>query len=327
MIKQRVLIPIPVNPPAEEYLRKKGYEVVSGTPDTEEYLCEVIGDFDAAIIRGSKITKKILLAGFPRLKVIARHGIGFDNVDIKAATELGIQVTYTPAASIDAVAEHTVALILALAKELLPGDRMTKAGQWPEFRRTHVGVELMSSTLGLIGVGRIGSKVAKAAHCGFGMNVLAYDPYAKPELLEPYISLVSSKEEVLRQADFVSIHMPLTSETRGSVDESFLATMKSGAFLINTSRGEIVREDALVNALKKGQIRGAALDVFCTEPLPENNQFRNLENVICSAHFATITVATQNRLAHDVAVSVDEVLSGKPITWPVNSIEKQGVQQ
>ena len=312
--KKRVLIPIPVNAPAEEYLTAHGYEVVSGTPTDAAWLKEHIGEYDAAVIRGTHITADILEAGLPRLKLIARHGIGCDNVDVAAATRLGIQVTFTPAASTNAVAEHTMALILALAKEVIPGDRMTKAGQWAAFRRDYEGVELMSSTLGLIGVGRIGTNVAKAAAYGFGMKVIAYDPYADPRKTDPCIELLDSREAVLEQADFVSVHMPLTEETRGSIGRSFLSRMKKGAFLINTSRGEIVNEPELAAALRRHEIRGAALDVYCTEPLPADNLFRELDNVICSAHFATITGATLDRLALHSAVSVDEVLSGMEIS-------------
>lgn len=318
--KKRVLIPIPVNAPAEEYLTAHGYEVVSGTPTDAAWLKEHIGEYDAAVIRGTHITADILEAGLPRLKLIARHGIGCDNVDVPAATRLGIQVTFTPAASTNAVAEHTMALILALAKEVIPGDRMTKAGQWAAFRRDYEGVELMSSTLGLIGVGRIGTNVAKAAAYGFGMKVIAYDPYADPRKTDPCIELLDSREAVLEQADFVSVHMPLTEETRGSIGRSFLSRMKKGAFLINTSRGEIVNEPELAAALRRHEIRGAALDVYCTEPLPADNLFRELDNVICSAHFATITGATLDRLALHSAVSVDEVLSGMEISWPVNHL-------
>ena len=318
--KKRVLIPIPVNAPAEEYLTAHGYEVVSGTPTDAAWLKGHIGEYDAAVIRGTHITADILEAGLPRLKLIARHGIGCDNVDVVAATRLGIQVTFTPAASTNAVAEHTMALILALAKEVIPGDRMTKAGQWAAFRRDYEGVELMSSTLGLIGVGRIGTNVAKAAAYGFGMKVIAYDPYADPRKTDPCIELLDSREAVLEQADFVSVHMPLTEETRGSIDQAFLSRMKKGAFLINTSRGEIVNEPELAAALRRHEIRGAALDVYCTEPLPADNLFRELDNVICSAHFATITGATLDRLALHSAVSVDEVLSGREISWPVNHL-------
>ena len=318
--KKRVLIPIPVNAPAEEYLTAHGYEVVSGTPTDAAWLKEHIGEYDAAVIRGTHITADILEAGLPRLKLIARHGIGCDNVDVVAATRLGIQVTFTPAASTNAVAEHTMALILALSKEVIPGDRMTKAGQWAAFRRDYEGVELMSSTLGLIGVGRIGTNVAKAAAYGFGMKVVAYDPYADPRKTDPCIELLDSREAVLEQADFVSVHMPLTEETRGSIGRSFLSRMKKGAFLINTSRGEIVNEPELAAALRRHEIRGAALDVYCTEPLPADNLFRELDNVICSAHFATITGATLDRLALHSAVSVDEVLSGMEISWPVNHL-------
>ena len=318
--KKRVLIPIPVNAPAEEYLTAHGYEVVSGTPTDAAWLKEHIGEYDAAVIRGTHITADILEAGLPRLKLIARHGIGCDNVDVAAATRLGIQVTFTPAASTNAVAEHTMALILALAKEVIPGDRMTKAGQWKDFRRDYEGVELMSSTLGLIGVGRIGTNVAKAAAYGFGMKVVAYDPYADPRRTDPCIELLDSREAVLERADFVSVHMPLTEETRGSIDQAFLSRMKKSAFLINTSRGEIVNEPELAAALRQHEIRGAALDVYCTEPLPADNLFRELDNVICSAHFATITGATLDRLALHSAVSVDEVLSGREISWPVNHL-------
>ncbi len=320
MNEKRVLIPIPVAQPAEDYLLAHGYEVVSGTPADETWLIKHIGEYDAAIIRGTRITEAILSAGKPRLKLIVRHGIGVDNVDVKAATKLGIQVTFTPTASMNAVAEHTMALIMALAKVLCVGDRMTKAGQWDEFRRNNLGVELKDSTLSLIGVGRIGTLVAKAAANGFGMRVIAYDPYVDPEKVDPCIKLFDRREEVVGQGDFVSIHLNLNEETKKSIDRAFFAAMKDTAFFINTSRGEIVCEEDLVEALRSKKIRGAALDVFCTEPLPADNPFKDFDNVICSAHFATVNSSTRDRLALQSAISVDEVLSGREISWPVNHL-------
>lgn len=314
----RVLIPLSIHPSGEKYLAERGYEIISKTADDEDSLIELISGADAAIIKGTRITESVLRAGLPRLKIIARHGIGCDNVDVEAAARLGIWVTVTPNASVHAVAEHAAALMLALAKHIVPGDRCTKAGRWLKFRSDYMGTELIGSTLGLIGVGRIGTLVAKIAANGFGMRVVAFDPYVESQTVDPCITLLTSEKEVLGQSDFVSLHLPLLESTREKVNSQFLSDMKTDACLINTSRGEVVCEQHLADALKSGKIRGAALDVFRQEPLGEDNLFRDLDNVILSPHFATITSATQRRLAMHSAVCVDEVLSGKTPSWPVN---------
>lgn len=314
----KVLIPEGIHQAGVAWLEERGYEVVSRTGADHDSLMREIMDSDAAIIRGAVIDEAILKQGAPRLKVIARHGIGYDNVDIAAAEKLGIYVTFTPQASIRTVAEHTIALIMAKAKHLKESDAYVRAGKWGEFKCCYVGTELGDSILGLIGLGRIGNEVAKIAALGFGMQVVAFDPYARKENLPEYVQLCATREEVLTQADFVSLHFPLTEQTEGSVNQAFFAAMKPSAVLINTSRGEVVDQKALTEALEKGIISGAALDVMVPEPLPANHPLSEVPNLLLTPHYATITATAQQRLAVDSARCVHAVLSGNTPLWPVN---------
>lgn len=319
----RVLIPLPIHASGVNYLKEHGYTVEMGTKTDSESMKRLIKDADAAIIKGTVIDEEILQAGVPRLKVIARHGIGVDNVDVAAAEKLGIWMTITPKASIRSVAEHTIGLMLSIAKHMRQGDMYMREGRWLDFRKNFIGVELGKSVLGLIGVGRIGNEVAKIAIDGFGMRVLAYDPYARPESIYHRVTVAGSLDEVLSKSDFVSLHFPLTKNNYESINRDFFGKMNPNAFLINTARGELIKDEDLVWALENGIIRGAALDVFHNEPIGSDHPFCKLSNVLLSPHFATITETTQEQLAIDSAISVHEVLSGMKPSWPVNEPGKK----
>jgi len=270
---------------------------------TEEELTQSLKNVDAVILGIDKCSRKVI-ESLKRLKVIGRHGVGLDNVDLDAATEKGIIVTYTPHVNADSVADHTWALILTLARKIIPADASTKAGRWegPKF----IGIELSSKTFGIIGLGAIGQRVAKRAS-GFDMNILYHDK-RRNEALErgmgiTYVDL----ERLLRESDIVTIHAALTSETRRMIGTRELRMMKKTALLINTARGEIIDEKILVKALREGWIAGAALDVFEREP-PE--QLLKIGNVVLTPHMSSYTFEALRRMDTMVAEDIVKVLTG-----------------
>ena len=315
--KKRVLIPIPVNAPAEEYLTAHGYEVVSGTPTDAAWLKEHIGEYDAAVIRGTHITADILKAGLPRLKLIARHGIGCDNVDVAAATRLGIQVTFTPAASTNAVAEHTMGLLLTLNRRLHRAYIRTRDFNFSIVGLT--GIDLYKKTVGIIGTGRIGRAFAEICR-GFGMRVLAYDKYPAPDI--DYVSL----DTLLRESDVISLHCPLSEESYHMLDREAFDKMKKGVFLLNTSRGALIDSEALLDALNNGTLRGAGLDVYEEEAkfFFEDHSDTAVQddtlallisrpNVILTAHQAFLTEEALYNIAEVTVQNLDDFFAGKPL--------------
>ena len=247
-------------------LLEKSSEVCAPWRQGRTYTEGELGAADAVIVRLCRITAGVLsVAG--KLKVIGRHGAGLDNVDLKAATERGIPVVFTPSAQTmaNAVAEHTVQMMLALARHTVMADKVVREGRF-EQRSSLQGVELCQRTLGIIGLGAIGVRVAEICHEGLGMRILAYDPYVKETLPRSDITLVHSLRELLEQADVVTLHVPSTAETSHMIDAEALRSMKPSALLINTARGAVVDTVALAEALRRGELLGAALDVFEKEP-------------------------------------------------------------
>lgn len=256
--------------------------------EAEGSIIEKLGDADAIILgAGGPITRRVMQE-VANLKIIARHGIGLDNVDLEAATELGIPVTYCRHTGEEiSVAEHTVALILACARRIVEADKAVREGRWGA-RVQLVGVELKGKTLGVIGFGAIGREVAKIMGDGFKMRVLAYDPYVPDEVFRQAGTVRVSLDELLRESDVITIHVPLTDETRGLINAERLTVVKTGAILVNTSRGAVVDERALHKALKEGRILYAGLDVFEREP-PEGSSLLELQNTILTPHVAAFT--------------------------------------
>lgn len=254
-------------------------------------LVEKIGEYDGLIVRSAtKVTAEVIEAA-GRLKAIGRAGIGVDNIDIEAATKRGILVANAPESNTVAAAEHTLGLMLAVARRIPAADASLRRGEWN--RSAFKGVEVAEKTLGLVGLGHVGSIVARGA-LGMGMRVLAYDPYVSEERMRSMnVERAASLEEVLEAADFVSLHVPRTPQTTGMVDEEALARMKPTAYLINVARGGIVDETALYNALKQGEIAGAALDVFAEEPTTESPLF-SLPNVVVTPHLGASTAEAQD---------------------------------
>ena len=311
----KVFVPQQIAEEGKAFLHGRSYEIVMGSGISEADLIRDGGDCEAILGRTAKITARVLEA-CPRLRVVARHGVGFENVDVEKAAELGIWVTNTPEALTSTVAEHAIGLLLAVSKHIVWGDRETRRGNYSARDRMQ-GLDLAGKTLGLVGLGRIGSAVAKRASAGLEMKVMAYDPFAKnvPE----GISLVGTLDELLGAVDFISLHLPLTPQTRGIIGKSAFDRMKKGAYIINTARGEIIDEDAMILALRSGTLAGAALDVLRSEPPDADNPLLDMDNVVLTPHNAALTRECLIRLATHAARSVDEVLSGKTPSWPVNT--------
>lgn len=276
----------------------------------------MIPGFEALIVRNQTKVNAGLLAKAKALRVIGRAGAGYDNIDVPAATKEGVVVAFSPEENAVSVAEHVFALLLALARKIPGADKSTKGGGWE--RKKYHGSELLGKTLGILGLGKIGFRVALRAKA-FGMRILAHDAYLSSTSLHVTESgvLLTSFDRVLAEADFLTIHLPLTPETRGILNEEALRKMKKNAFLINTSRGEVLAEADLTKVLKEGAIGGAALDVREKEP-PGDSPLHGLDNVILTPHTAGLTYEAQEKVVEAVAEDVDRVLSGQAALRYVN---------
>ncbi len=287
-------------------------DVITGLSPGE--LKEIIGKYDALVIRSAtKVTEDIITAA-SNLKVIGRAGIGLDNVDIPVASRQGIVVMNTPYGNTITTAEHTIAMIMALSRNIPQATASLKDGKWEKNKLK--GRELFNKTLGLIGAGNIGGIVADRAK-GLKMKVIIYDPYIKPETIEELDVESVSLDELLKRSDYVTIHTPKTDETKNLINKETLAKMKKGAMLINCARSDIVNEDDLYEALKSGHLWGAAIDVFSTEP-PGKNKLLELNNFICTPHLGASTSEAQDNVARDVAEQIVAYLFGGTVKNAVN---------
>jgi D-3-phosphoglycerate dehydrogenase / 2-oxoglutarate reductase len=312
----RVLIPQDVAQPGKDYLRDRGYEIKMGSGITAEAIAADVVDCDAILARTAPFPAGVFEAG-KRLKVISRHGVGCDNIDIARATELGIWVTFAPESNANTVAEHTIGCILALARNFVQLDRETRAGHW-EVRDKLPGNDLEGKVLGIIGLGQIGRRVALKAARGLDMRVIGYDPFLKPEQTAEFASPQEAMDEVFRSADFVTIHIPGGSSNRGVIGRNQFNLMQKTAFFINASRGDVVVEADLVDVLRNRRIAGAAIDVYEKEPPEKDNPLLSMDNVLVTPHNASQTRECMVRMALHAAQGIDEVLSGKRPTWPAN---------
>src|SRR5262250_442740 len=312
----KVLISDALSPAAVQIFRDRGVEVdfQPKLGADKEKLAELIGEFDGLAVRSAtKVTPKVLERA-KRLKVIGRAGIGVDNVDIPAATAKGIIVMNTPFGNSITTAEHTVTLMLALARQIPQADVSTQAGRWEKNR--FMGVEITSKTLGVIGCGNVGSIVANRA-LGLKMKVIAYDPFLAPERAAELGVEKVDLPELLRRADFVTLHTPLTDKTKGIIDGKAIAAMKKGVRIINCARGGLVDEDALREALDAGHVAGAAFDVFTEEPATRNPLFGH-PNVVCTPHLGASTTEAQENVALQVAEQMSDYLLNGAIANAVN---------
>ncbi|MCC6024802.1 MAG: hydroxyacid dehydrogenase [Desulfurococcaceae archaeon] len=300
----KVLVASRIHRAGIEILKSAGVEVLYLEEPPEEELVKAIKGVHGLIVRSKPLVTRRVIEAADSLLVIGRAGVGVDNIDVEAARARGIEILTSPEAATQSVAELTMGLILAVARKIAFCDRKIRAGEWP--KKHAVGVELWGKTLGVIGAGRIGSAVARIAKFGFDMNVVYYDIARNKKLEEEVGARYVSLDELLREADVVTIHVPLTEQTKYLINEEKLKLMKRTAILINTSRGAVVDTKALIRALKEGWIAGAGLDVFEEEPLPPNHPLLELENVVLTAHIGASTEEAQERAGVDIAKKVVE---------------------
>lgn len=309
---KKVLVPIPVFsvqcPGAVAYLEAHGVAVIQnqyGLPFSFEKYASVLSEIDA-VIAGVEVWDRARMALCPRLKILARFGIGVDNFDLQAAREQGIICTNAPGLNTNAVAEHTMSLILSLTRQIVRFDNEVRQGQWVK----HPAVELRGRTLGLIGCGAIARRVAGFAQA-FGMDTVAYDAYPNEAAAQAAGITLLPMEQVLQKADVVSVHVPGTEDTRHLIDEKAFAQMKERAFFINTSRGTVVDETALYLALASGHLAGAAADVFEREPVDLTAPLMRLPNFVATPHTAAITEEANRAIADSCARAVVDCLEGR----------------
>lgn len=295
-------------------------------PPREVLLCKA-REVDALVTLPTDIIDCELLSQAKNLRIVAQHAVGFDNIDIECATKFGIYVTNTPGVLTEAVAELTWALILAVARRIVEADHFVRWGDWERTEtaihpKMMLGLELGGKVLGIIGAGRIGSRVAEIGAKGFGMKVIYYDIVRNEKLEKEIGAEFRELDKLLEEADVVSIHVPLTKETRHMINEEKLRKMKRTAILINTARGAVVDTEALLKALKEGWIAGAGLDVFEREPLPANHPLTAFKNVVLTPHIGSSTYDTRRAMARAVALNLIEFYHGRV---PPNLVNKEVV--
>ena len=308
-----VFVPEYVDECGLHFLESRGYSLKRGSGIREDEIAKGLHGCEAVIVRVAPVTEKIM-AENPQLKVIGKHGVGVDSIDVEAASRRGIRIVNTPGANSNSVAEHTFALMLALARQLKPLDNAVKLGDYTAKNR-YQAHELTGKTLSLVGIGRIGSILAEKAHA-FGMNIVAFDPYAKS--FPSYVERVKALEDLLPRADVVSIHSPLTPETRGMIGEREFSLMKHGVMLLNCARGAVVDHEALVNALESGKVCAAGLDATEPEQLPIDHPLLRMSNVIVTPHSGAASLDALRQMSMQVCMDIDNVLSGRAPEHPIN---------
>jgi len=298
-----------------------GVEAVIKTGISPQELAEIIGEYDGLIIRsGTNVTADVL-ANHGKLKAIARAGVGVDNIDITEATKKGILVMNTPGGNTQSAAEHTLALMLSLSRNVVPACNSLKGGAWD--RKKYIGNQLNNKVIGVIGLGRIGMAVVKMA-LGFNMKVLGYDPFAAPkEAHQMDMELTDDLERIYRESDYISVHVPRNEQTTNMISAKELAIMKPTVRIINCARGGIINEDDIYDALTSKAIAGAALDVFPTEP-PENTRFSSLENCLVTPHLGASTEEAQVEVAVEAAKILVDAIKGGPVKNALNAPSMSG---
>lgn len=311
-MKPTILISEPIGAAGLAMLRAAGNCITEwdgSERDRIERARQHLPDADAVVVRLFEVDVDALERA-PRLRVIGKAGAGVDNIDCDAATRQRIPIVYTPGVNSNAVAEHTMGLMLALARHVVDGTGVVKSGQ-PYLREDFVGSELAGKTLGVIGLGRIGSRVTLTAVNGFGMTVIAHDPYISREECSLPVTFRDTLAELLAEADFITLHVPLTPETRGMIDRRTLELVRPGCRLVNTSRGPVVDGAAVAGALHDGQLAGAGLDVFEEEPLPAGHPLVTAPNAVLTPHLAGSTREAMEQVSVSVATDLIAILEGR----------------
>ena len=313
-----VIVTEVINPAGVEYLKDRGVNVIELPPgSTEEALAGLIPDADGLITRGSiKITREMMESS-PRLKVVGVHGIGCDHVDLVAARELGKGVCNTPDAVTVTVAEMAMATTLALLRNVVSADKAVRAGEWKRKYSDLIGVELAGMRVGIIGMGRIGKATAVRMQA-FGAEISYWSRTRKPELEEELGFRWMDLDDLVRESELISIHIPATLETRKIIDARRIESMRDGVYIVNTARGKIIDEDAMIRALRSGKIKAAALDVFENEPLSTDSPLCSMDNVILTPHLSASNIAGMRRMAVQVAKGVLKTINGE---MPDNPVE------
>ncbi len=316
MERRRVIITEHIHPAGLEILQREA-ELLYLPDMPDRQLADVIGEAQGLGVRLARVTADII-AKAPGLKIIAKHGVGYDNIDVVAATAKRIVVVTTPKANATSVAEHILSLMLCLANRICAANADLRSGSF-RTREDYVGVELEGKTLGVIGLGRIGSETARKCRSGLGMNVVAYDPQLSAGTFElTGCARADTLGRLLEESDFVILCLPLTSDTAGMIGARELSLMKPGAYLINTARGGLVDEAALYRCLADGKIAGAAMDAFVKEPPTMENPLLSLDNFIATPHIGGATKEAMRRMATDLAGEILRVLRGERPLYPVN---------
>jgi len=302
----RVLVCDEIDQKGIEIMKKSGLQVDYKPEIRPDELIRSVKDYDILVVRSrTKVTKEVIDAN-PAMKVIARVGVGLDNIDVKHAESKNIQVINAEVAAMNAVAELVIGLMLSLARNIPVADAGIKNGKW--LKKELKGTELKGKYLGIVGVGKIGRRIGRIAR-GFGMNIIGYDVVPIDQQFAKEVGLITTDlSTLLGSADFVTMHVPLTDDTRHMINEEKLNLMKKTAYIINTSRGAVIDEQALYKALKEGRIAGAALDVFEEEP-PTNNELIKLPNVVCTPHIGAQTTEAQELAANVIAEKIIQILA------------------
>ena len=312
-----VIVTEVINPAGVVYLKDREINVIELPPgSTEETLAGLIADADGLITRGSIAITRKLMDSSPRLKVVGVHGIGCDHVDLAAAKELGKVVCNTPDAVTVTVAEMAMSLTLALLRNVVSSDRAVRAGQWKRKYSDLIGAELAGKQVGIIGMGRIGKATAVRMQA-FGAEVSYWSRTRKPELEEDLGFNWMELDDLVRESEIISLHIPATPETRKIISASRIESMRDGVYIVNTARGKVIDEEAMIKALRSGKVKAAALDVFENEPLSTDSPLCSMDNVILTPHLSASNVAGMIRMAVQVAEGVLKTINGGEPDNPV----------
>lgn len=315
-MSEKILVSDKISEDGIAVLKKAGMEVVYEPEITQERIKEIIGDITGWVVRSRSRATGDIIQKASKLRVIGRAGVGVDNVDVDTATRRGVIVMNTPGGNTTSTAEHSIAMMLSLARKIPQAAASMKAGQWD--KKSFMGVEFYGKTLGVLGLGRIGQEVVRRMKA-FGMNVVGYDPFVSTERMQQLGVEPLNVDDICRRADMITIHTPLSPETKNLINADRLSLMKKTVLLVNCARGGIVDEPALADALKAKKIAGAALDVFDSEPIPGDHPLRGLDNAILTPHIAASTVEAQENVALQVAEQVIDLLRNGNIRNAVNA--------
>jgi len=312
-----VLVTEKLTPEGMDVLERGGLKILLPKENSQSSFEELLPEADAIVLRTNVTVDAKCIEKAPRLKIVARTGAGYDNVDVAAATAHGVLVCNLVGVNSVSVAEHASALILSLAKQLPYYDRSVRTGDW-KARRSMAAIELEGKILGVAAMGNVGSKVARIAHDAFGMKVLAFDPYVKDKFAGFDYRFVDDLPALFRESDFISLHLPSIPEMKGVVNAALIGLMKKSAYLINTARGDLINQEDLIAALRDKRIAGAALDVFVDEPPEDDSPLLGLENVILTPHVASLTKEVSVKAAVGAAQAVVDLAGGKEPQFVVN---------